>query len=299
LDKNDARVLMELDQLYKRLNYPLAKRLKILNEHPSLVAQRDDLYLEKITLENSLGNYQAAKKMLEERIFHPWEGGEGKVVGQYLVCQLELVKTAILENQFEKALSLLDAAEQYPRNLGEGKLAGVQENDIHYLRGCALEAMGLIADAAEMFKLATNGISEPVHAIFYNDPQPDKIVYQGLAWLKLGYPERADKIFNRLIEFADQHFNDQIRIDYFAVSLPDLLVFDTDLNEKNKNHCRYLKGLGELGLKNYANSARHLNEVLQNDCSYPGAIIHLKMIDFLMKQEDLYPNSLSINGTAK
>src|SRR6185436_6502267 len=136
-------------------------------------------------------------------------------------------------------------------------------------------------------------------AIFYNDPQPDKIVYQGLAWLKLGHPKKAEKIFHRLVEFADQHFNDEIRIDYFAVSLPDLLVFDTDLNEKNKNHCRYLKGLGELGLKNYANSARHLNEVLQNDCSYPGAIIHLKMIDFLMKQEDLYPNSLSINGAAK
>ena len=104
LDKTDARVLMELDQLYKRLNYPLKKRLEILNEYHTLVVQRDDLYLEKITLENSLGNYQTAKKMLEERIFHPWEGGEGKVVGQYLICHLELAKKAILEKQFDTAL---------------------------------------------------------------------------------------------------------------------------------------------------------------------------------------------------
>ena len=123
----------------------------------------------------------------------------------------------------------------------------------------------------EKFKQATEGISEPVQAIFYNDPQPDKIVYQGLAWLKLGHPKKAEKIFHRLIEFADQHFNDEIKIDYFAVSLPDLLVFDTDLNEKNKNHCHYLKGLGELGLKNYTSSANYFKKALQTRCkSYWG-----------------------------
>ena len=135
------------------------------------------------------------------------------------------------------------------------------------------------------FKLATSGISEPVQAIFYNDPQPDKIVYQGLAWLKFGYPKKAEKIFNRLTEFADQHFTDKIRIDYFAVSLPDLLVFDTDLNEKNKNHCRYLMGLGELGLRNYDSAARYFNKVLEEDCSHTGAEIHLNMIGFLKKQK--------------
>ena len=295
LDKKDARVLMELDQLYKRLNFSTGKRLEILNKYPSLVVQRDDLFLEKIILENSLGNYETAKKMLEERIFHPWEGGEGKVVGQYLICHLELAKKAILEKQIDKAFSLLEAAEQYPINLGEGKLLGTQENDIHYLMGCAFEAMGMNEDAILRFKMATNGISEPVQAIFYNDPQPDKIVYQGLAWLKLGCPQKAERIFSRLIEFADQHFNDQIKIDYFAVSLPDLLVFDTDLNEKNKNHCRYLKGLGELGLKNYASSAKHLNEVLQHDCSHIGAITHLNMIDSLTKQKETELTKIRIN----
>ena len=295
IDKTDARVLMELDQLYKRLNYPIKKRLEILNEYHTLVAQRDDLYLEKISLENSLGNYRTPKKMLEERIFHPWEGGEGKVVRQYLICHLELAKKAIQAKQFDTALCLLEAAEKYPENLGEGKLLGTQENDIHYLQGCVYEAMGMNEQAIEKFKQATEGISEPVQAIFYNDPQPDKIVYQGLAWLKLGHPKKAEKIFHRLVEFADQHFNDQIRIDYFAVSLPDLLVFDTDLNEKNKNHCRYLKGLGELGLKNYTASANYLNETLKHDASHAGAIIHLNMINFLIKQKETDFNKIKIN----
>jgi len=295
VDKTDARVLMELDQLYKRLNYPIKKRLEILNEHHTLVVQRDDLYLEKISLENSLGNYHTAMKMLEERIFHPWEGGEGKVVRQYLICHLELAKEAIQEKQFDTALFLLEAAEQYPENLGEGKLLGTQENDIHYLQGCVYEAMGMSEQAIEKFKQATEGISEPVQAIFYNDPQPDKIIYQGLAWLKLGHSKKAEKIFHRLVEFADQHFNDQIRIDYFAVSLPDLLVFDTDLNEKNKNHCRYLKGLGELGLKKYTASADYLKEALYRDASHAGAIIHLAMINFLIKQKETDLNKIKSN----
>ena len=149
--------------------------------------------------------------------------------------------------------------------------------------------------ATQKFKQATEGISEPVQAIFYNDPQPDKIVYQGLAWLKLGHPKKAEKIFHRLIEFADQHINDEIKIDYFAVSLPDLLVFDTDLNEKNRNHCNYLKGLGELGLQNYTSSANYLNKVILRDANHVGAIIHLRMIYFLMKQNETDLNKIKIN----
>jgi tetratricopeptide (TPR) repeat protein len=285
LDKRDARVLMELDQLYKRLNHAPVKRLRLLSDHPELVSQRDDLYLEKITLENFLGNYLVAKEMLSKRIFHPWEGGEGKVVGQYLVCQLELAKKAIREEQFKEAMDLLEAASHYPLNLGEGKLTGTPENDIHYLLGCAYEMMGMNDRATGLFVQATNGISEPVQAIFYNDPQPDKIIYQGLAWLKLGFPQKAEKIFSRLRVFAAEHFNDNIKIDYFAVSLPDLLVFDSDLKEKNKNHCRYLMGLGELGMRNFSLSAQHFNEVLKYDCSHQGAMIHLDMIDFLVQQE--------------
>ena len=116
-----------------------------------------------------------------------------------------------------------------------------------------------------------------------------------MAWGKLGHPKKAEKIFRRLIEFSDQHFNDQIKIDYFAVSLPDLLVFDTDLNEKNKNHCLYLKGLGELGLQNYTSATNHLKKVLEQDASHIGAKVHMDMINFLMKQKETDLNKIKIN----
>ena len=58
LDTTDARILMELDQLYKRLQHPHADRLARLQQYPQLIQQRDDLVLEEITLLNQLGHYE-------------------------------------------------------------------------------------------------------------------------------------------------------------------------------------------------------------------------------------------------
>ena len=280
LDAKDARVLMELDQLYKKLDTALEKRLSFLADHLSLVKSREDLYLERITLHNQLGEYQKAKDLIADHKFHPWEGGEGKVVGQYLIAHIELAKAAMDGGEFEKALQLLYEAAHYPSNLGEGKLFGAPENDIHYLRGLAYEQAGDTGLALKNFRSATEGISEPVQAIFYNDPQPDKIFYQGLAWLKLNDREKAKIIFYKLIDFGKQHLNDEITIDYFAVSLPDLLVFDADLDLRNKIHCLYLQGLGHLGLghEEIEKAATLFNEVLHLDVNHQGAAIHKKML---------------------
>jgi tetratricopeptide (TPR) repeat protein len=280
LDETDARVLMELDQLYKKLNKPHTKRLALLEKHIQLTEARDDLYLERVTLCNLTEQYEKAVRLIEARIFHPWEGGEGKVVGQYLICHLELAKQALSQGQYTDAISLLEAAEVYPHNLGEGKLYGAQENDISYLKGCCFEALGIADKATELFKKSTKGLSEPVQAIYYNDQQPDKLFYQGLGWKKLGQPEKAEKIFKRLISFGIEHMDDNIKLDYFAVSLPDLLVFDQDLNQRNRNHCHYLIGLGCLGLNNgrQREAEEHFNSVIENDINHFGAILHKKMI---------------------
>lgn len=280
LDETDARVLMELDQLYKRLNRDHTERLEFLNRYLSLVEQRDDLYLERITLYNQSEEYTKARHLLRERKFHPWEGGEGKVIQQHIVCHLELAKQAAGEGKYEEALALLSRAENYPSNLGEGKLAGAQENDIHYWKGIVYEKLGNQEKADQYYKMAVKGISEPAQAIFYNDPQPDKIFYQGLAWIKLNDPEKATAIFKSLIVFGEQHINDNISIDYFAVSLPGLLVFDADLNLLNKIHCYYLMALGHLGLgkEHTKQAALFFGQALQLDKSHQGVLIHAKKL---------------------
>ena len=276
LDPTDARVLMELDQLYKQLNRPHAERLVFLETYLPLVMEREDLYLE--TLYNQLGNYETARSLIAAFKFHPWEGGEGKVVSQYLIAHIELAKQAISDGQPAIALDYLVAAENYPDHLGEGKLYGTQENDLHYLKGIAYERLHQSAEAEYYLKLATQGISQPVQAIFYNDPQPDKIFYQGLAWQALQHTDKATVIFNRLIDFGSRHLNDKITLDYFAVSLPDLLVFEVDLDLRNHIHCLYLMALGYLGLgPEYAGKTRELfDRVLHLNVNHQGALAHRK-----------------------
>ena len=136
LDETDARVLMELDQLYKRLQKPHEERLAFLRHYPDLVAQRDDLVLEEITLLNQTGRYAEAKQQLDAHQFHPWEGGEGKVSAQYQTARVGLAMQTMTECRFQDAIPLLEQCLDYPRHLGEGKLFGAQENDFHYFLGC-------------------------------------------------------------------------------------------------------------------------------------------------------------------
>jgi len=126
-----------------------------------------------------------------------------------------------------------------------------------------------------------------VQAIYYNDTQPDKIFYQALAWKKLGDSAKAKIIFNKFISFGEAHMNDEIHIDYFAVSLPDMLVFDIDLNKRNRQHCTYLVGLGNIGLGNYENGKKYLETVLQNDINHQGAAVYLQMINFIQQTNSI------------
>lgn len=283
LDPSDSRVLMELDQLYKITGRSFAERLALLEKYPPLIEERDDLYLERITLCNNLQQYEKAKTLLAARKFHPWEGGEGKVVGQYLLCHIELAKQALAQREFQQAFELLSAAQSYPEHLGEGKLYGAPENETDYLLGCVYEGWGMPEKATEKFRQATVGISKPVQAIYYNDPQPDKIIYQALAWLKLGEQVKARSIFEQFIEFGRQHMDDRITIDYFAVSLPDMLVFDQDINARNRVHCNYLIGLGYLGLGDFMAATRYLQGVVQSDVNHQGAAIYLQMFAFFQE----------------
>ncbi len=186
LDTSDARILMELDQLYKKTGKSFESRLELLEKYPKCLNDRDDLYLERVILYNMTANYDKALKLIMKRKFHPWEGGEGKVTGQYVFSHIELAKKAIDKKQYEKAIEHLKATENYPHNLGEGKLWGARENDIHYWMGCAYAGLGDDTTARLYWEMASTGLNEPSVAMFYNDQQPDQIFYQGLALQKLG-----------------------------------------------------------------------------------------------------------------
>ena len=268
LDETDSRILMELDQLYKRLQKPHQQRLDFLQQYPQLIEQRDDLVLEEITLLNQLGRYEEAMQKLDSHKFHPWEGGEGKVPAQYQICRVELAKQALAAQEYEKAISLLEQCLEYPHHLGEGKLYGAQENDFYYYLGVAYDALGQQEKARECWEQATKGPQEPAAAMYYNDAKPEKIYYQGLALLKLGREDEAHGRFYKLINYGKQHLFEHQTMDYFAVSLPDLLIWDDSLDTKNRIHCYYMLALGYDGMGDKEKAERYYAEVRKLDINH-------------------------------
>jgi lipoprotein NlpI len=80
------------------------------------------------------------------------------------------------------------------------------------------------------------------------------------------------------VEFGAAHLDDSVGVDYFAVSLPDFLVFDVDRKERNRIHCLYMIALGELGLGNFSIALEHFNSILALDASHMGATLHRRLI---------------------
>jgi len=279
LDQTDARVLFELDQLARRLAHDPSDRLERLLANRGLVGQRDDLYLELVTLLNLTGRHREALDALLARNFHPWEGGEGKVPAQYTLALTQLARAALHDDRAEEAIDFLERALNWPPSLGEGKLAGIQENNIHYLLGVAHQQSGKTEAARQHFEHAAQGLSEPTDATYYNDQPPEMIFYQGLAQWKLGREGEAVSRFQRLVDYGREHLDDEPVIDYFAVSLPDFLVFDADLVQRNQIHCHFMLGLGILGLYAVGRGDRdsadeHFQRVIDMDPAHLGALVH-------------------------
>lgn len=270
LNPSDARIYMELDQLYKRVGRAHSERLQLMQQHLDMVEKRDDLKLEYATLLNLNGLYDEAMAFIDAHIFHVWEGGEGKVPAQYQLARTERAKIALREGDNELAVRLLEECLTYPHHLGEGKLYGAQENDFYYFLGCAHEAMGNVDKAHTCFEQAAKGNLEPATAMYYNDAKPEKIFYQGLALQKLGREGEANGKFYKLINYGKQHLFDEVVMDYFAVSLPDLQIWEGDLNLSNLIHCKFMLALGYRGLGNIAKAEQYLSEVEQLDCNHLG-----------------------------
>ena len=261
LDETNARVFFELDCLRRELSVEPEARLAAMENNARLLPLRDDLYTEYITLLNLCGRHSEAYARIMSHKFHPWEGGEGKITSQYRRALVGMAR-----EDGDRAVEYLTRALEYPHNLGEGKLAGCLDNDIYYMLG-ELSSGG---EAVEYYKLAARGSGSLGSATYYNDQPPEMTYYAALALRALGDTDGAEARFSEFIEYGESHKNDGGEIDYFAVSLPDLLIFETDLAKKNRVHCIYMSALGKLGLGSLDEARALAREGLALDPAHAG-----------------------------
>ena len=252
LEQDNSRFLLEQDQLFEKAGISCAERLFTLDEHRELIEDRDALCLAYIRLLNLNHHYRQAYSLLCRHRFHVWEGGEGKIAEQYKTSLFALAEQAMDEGRFEEALHMAEKTLTYPDNLGEGKLPNVPDNRAYYLMGKCYQLLKHPDKAESCFILASSGEQAPAPVLYYNDQPSDYIYYQGLAFYELGQIGSARKSFHQLIAYGKRHIFDKAEYDFFAVSLPELEVYQYDMQKYHQEYCRHLITLGEKGLREIA-----------------------------------------------
>ena len=262
----DGRLLYERDQLWKRLGKSPEIRLRGLERRRDLVAQRDDLTVEFCALLNAAGRHAEALALLSARKFQPWEGGEGLALGQHVRTHLALGRSALTAGDAAAARTHFEAALAAPENLSEAKHLLANQSDIHFWLGCALDAVGDRAQARQHWMVA---------ATFRGDFQEMRVrafsemtYYSARALECLGRKAAAKKLLHGLFTYARTLAREPAKIDYFATSLPTMLLFDEDLNRRQKISALFLEAQARLGLGERATARRLLARVLRLDPSH-------------------------------
>ncbi len=257
----DARLLCEADQLRKRTGACASQRLATLENHPHLVSQRDDLTVELITLLNQTGRAEEALQMLLSRRFNPWEGGEGLVSGQYVWAHILLGRSLLESGNPERALAHFSAAREYPQNLGEGKHLLTRETHLDYFAGFALSQIGR-EDEARTYWTRAAADDSPINWVSY---------YRAMSLDQLGREEEAASLMRQMSDYAQKQMEAEVKIDYFATSLPNLLLFEDDLQKRNEADCLFVLALSELGLRKPERATELLRQVLSLECNHIAA----------------------------
>lgn len=245
-DPTNARAVYERDQLWKRTATAPIRRLTELQRHLASVQSRDDLTIELATLLNQVGQPGEALKLLLGRPFQPWEGGEGMVLQQYVRSRVLLARQCLIGGQEELALEHLQAAVNPPENLSEAKHLLANWSHVDYWLGFAHSSLGN-DDMAKFFwsRAARQRGDFQQMAVLHVSTMT---YWTGMSQLRLGQREEARLTFQQIRAHSEHLMETAPTIDYFATSLPAMLLFQEDLSLRNHIDALFLRAQAALGL---------------------------------------------------
>jgi len=265
-DPTDTRVVYERDQLWKRTGESPLRRLEELEKLSDLVRLRDDLSIELATLYNDGNQPQKALAVIESRRFQPWEGGEGLVLRQYVRTQLALGRRALADGKPAEARRFMEAALDCPANLGEAAHLLANQSDIFYLLGTASEAAGDLPAAHKWWERAASHEGDFREMTIRSFSE--MTFYRALALKRLRSSTEAEKLLRDLLAHAENLMRQKAHVDYFATSLPAMLLFEDDLQKRNTVTALFLEAQAWLGLGDAAKAQELLARVRSLDPSH-------------------------------
>ncbi len=266
---SDARILYEQDQLRKRTGDDPQERLAALETNLELVAKRDDLSVELAALYNQVGRPADALTLLLSRSFQPWEGGEGLVLGEYERAHLKLGRAALLAEDADNAGFHFQAANRPPENLSEARHLLRNSSDVEFWRGEAKALAGDAARAKQHWECAAEKRGDfqqmQVRSV------SEMTYWSAVALQRLGRKEEATGLFRKILAYASALDSETPKIDYFATSLPTMLLFEEDLTKRKHITATFLRAQALLGLGHCDEAVAALAKVLVLDRTHAGA----------------------------
>ncbi len=287
LDPTDARVFYERDQLWKRIGVAPQERLAELERHPELVGTRDDLCVELSALCNHVDQPERALQLLLERRFQPWEGGEGQALGQYVRTRLSLGHRALDAGQADGAVVQFSSALNPPASLGEARHLLANPSDILYWLGVAHAGTGNQERAHAAWETAASfrGDFQLMSVRAYSELS----YFSAKALAALGRQDEAQAMFSAILAYADALHAEVAKIDYFATSLPTMLLFEDDLQKRQTASAGLIKAQALYGLGSIAAAGDVLAEVLELDPNNALAIDLAKELRALPSVQGIIP----------
>ncbi|WP_163713101.1 DUF5107 domain-containing protein [Mangrovibacterium lignilyticum] len=266
---NDMRVRYEFDQLRKKLNDSPKERLESLLPILNQITTRDDFSVELAALYNFNGECEEALNLLENRHFHPWEGGEGQVLRQFTYACLKLGQLALQAGNAEAALAYFEKSMNTPDNLGEKYHPLQAVAHINYWKGMALKALGKTEEANVHFTASTNEEGDFIDMAV--SVYSELSYYKALSLKQLGKTAEAEDLLKNIKAFGEAKLKEKVQIDYFATSLPLMLVFEDNMQKRNTIDAEFLIALAEVGLGDEKVTAQQTKDILELNSMHVGA----------------------------
>lgn len=266
----EARLWYERDQLWKRLGVGAQRRWREMARRPELVRARDDLRIEWGCLCVQVGRWEEAREVLRQGGFQPWEGGEGLAVALHTRVHLAMGQRCLVDGDAEEARGWFEQAWVIPEGLGETRHLLSNPADVHYWLGLALDRMGKRQEAREHWEAAAGfrGDFQDMSVRTYSEAT----YYQALSLGCLGRVEEKRDLLRSWLAEARRLERRPARVDYFATSLPSLLLFTEDADVRQGTTVRLWRAQAWWGLGQRSKGRALLREVLERDPHHPVAV---------------------------
>ena len=199
-------VYADLDRAYQRAGQT-AKRVSMLERAAARLPQRHELAHQLALAYFDAGRYDDAVKVYLSRQFRVAEG-EYQLHDDYAAALMARAMTHLAAGRNRQALADLDAAMDYPENLGIGRpdRAGADAT-IHYWRGVALNSLGQAAEAKKEWSQAAEGGRLSRRMSPWSAERGLHAVHAIMALRRLGEAARAEELASGL-EQACSRFED-------------------------------------------------------------------------------------------